>query len=176
LLKEQPMWDPQDFSESYRRRNPVAVGAAQRVLRDRAAAEDVAQDVFTRLWERPAAYDPTRGTLASYVAMVARSRALDRWRSRQADDVATERLRSQISAAAPERGADELAIRRERSRAVLRALGDAPQEQRQAVLLAYGAGLSAGEVASVTNVPVGTAKSRIRLGLMRARCALGEAA
>ncbi|MCW2954071.1 MAG: polymerase, sigma-24 subunit, subfamily [Conexibacter sp.] len=170
------MWDPQDFSDAYRRLAPVAVRAAQRVLRDQAAAEDVAQDVFTGLWERPGAYDPTRGTLASYVAMVARSRALDRWRSRQVADVATERLTSEISAAAPERGADELAIRRERSRAALRALGTAPQEQREAVLLAYGVGLSAREVARATQVPVGTAKSRIRLGLIRARGAFGEAA
>ncbi len=86
------MWDPREFSETYRRLAPVAVRAAERVLHDRAAAEDVAQDVFARLWERPQAYDPARGSLASYVAMVARSRALDRWRSRQAADAAAERL------------------------------------------------------------------------------------
>lgn len=169
------MWDPKDFSEAYRRLNPIAVRAAQRVLRDQAAAEDVAQDVFTGLWERPGSYDPARGSLASYVAMVARSRALDRWRSRQAADAATERMTGEISSAAPERAADELAIRRDRSRAALTALRTAPAEQCQAVLLAYGAGLSAREVAHATQVPVGTAKSRIRLGLIRARDALEAA-
>jgi RNA polymerase sigma-70 factor, ECF subfamily len=172
MLKEHPMWDPREFSETYRRLAPVAVRAAERVLHDRAAAEDVAQDVFARLWERPHAYDPARGTLASYVAMVARSRALDRWRSRQAAEAATERL-SHDADLASSGNAAELAWHRQRVEASIAALRQAPDEQRQAVLLAYGAGLSAREVAAATKVPIGTAKSRIRLGLIRTREALG---
>lgn len=166
------MWDPREFSDLYRQLAPVAVRAADRVLHDRAAAEDVAQDVFARLWERPGAYDPARGSLTGYVAMVARSRALDRWRSRQACDAATERMTrdADVRCAC---AADEPAIRRARVAASIEALRDAPREQRQAVLLAYGAGLTAREVAQATSVPVGTAKSRIRLGLIRARDALG---
>ncbi len=166
------MWDPREFSDVYRRLAPVAVRAAERVLHDRAAAEDVAQDVFARLWERPETYDPARGTLASYVAMVARSRALDRWRSRQAADAATERL-SHDADLHSDGNAAELAWQRERVEASIAALRQAPDEQRQAVLLAYGAGLSAREVAAATKVPIGTAKSRIRLGLIRTREALG---
>lgn len=171
------MWDPHDFSETYRRLSPLAVRAAERVLRDRLAAEEVAQDVFAGLWERPAAYDPARGTLAAYVAMVARSRALDRWRTRQVADDAALRLTGEADAAARRAsGADELAIDRARASAALAALATAPPEQREAVLLAFGAGLSAGEVARATCVPLGTAKSRIRRGLMRARDALESAA
>lgn len=166
------MWDPREFSDVYRRLAPVAVRAAERVLHDRAAAEDVAQDVFARLWERPETYDPARGTLTSYVAMVARSRALDRWRSRQAADAATERL-SHDADLHSDGNAAELAWQRERVEASIAALRQAPDEQRQAVLLAYGAGLSAREVAAATKVPIGTAKSRIRLGLIRTREALG---
>jgi RNA polymerase sigma-70 factor (ECF subfamily) len=166
------MWDPREFSETYRRLAPVAVRAAERVLHDRAGAEDVAQDVFARLWERPSAYDPGRGSLPSYVAMVARSRALDRWRARQAADAAAERM-SRDAELHTDGNADELAYRRTRVEASIAALREAPREQRQAVLLAYGAGLTAREVAAATKVPVGTAKSRIRLGLIRTREALG---
>jgi RNA polymerase sigma-70 factor (ECF subfamily) len=166
------MWDPREFSEVYRRLAPVAVRAADRVLHDRAAAEDVAQDVFARLWERPSAYDPARGSLTSYVAMVARSRALDRWRSRQAADAATERMSRDVELQT-DGNAAEIAYQRARVEASIEALREAPHEQRQAVLLAYGAGLSAREVAAATKVPVGTAKSRIRLGLIRTREALG---
>jgi RNA polymerase sigma-70 factor (ECF subfamily) len=166
------MWDPLEFSATYRRLAPVAVRAAERVLHDRAAAEDVAQDVFVRLWERPTAYDPSRGSLAGYVAMVARSRALDRWRSRQAGDAAAERMRREVPLSS-DGNAEELAYQRSRVRATIAALREAPHEQRQAVLLAYGAGLTAREVAAATKVPLGTAKSRIRLGLIRTREVLG---
>jgi RNA polymerase sigma-70 factor (ECF subfamily) len=168
------MWDPREFSETYRSLAPVAIRAAERVLHDRGAAEDVAQDVFARLWERPSAYDPARGSLASYVAMVARSRALDRWRSRRAAEAAAERLGHDAEPYA-DGNAAELADQRVRLRASIAALRQAPHEQRQAVLLAYGAGLTAREVAAATKVPVGTAKSRIRLGLIRTREALGVA-
>lgn len=166
------MWDPREFSETYRRLAPIAVRSAERVLHDRAAAEDVAQDVFVRLWERPSAFDPARGSLAGYVSMVARSRALDRWRSRQAADAATERMSHDVELHT-DGNAAELADHRSRVRASIAALREAPHEQRQAVLLAYGAGLSAREIAAATKVPVGTAKSRIRLGLIRTREALG---
>jgi RNA polymerase sigma-70 factor (ECF subfamily) len=172
MSKERPMWDAREFSETYRRLAPVAVRAAERVLHDRAAAEDVAQDVFVRLWERPQAYDPARGTLASYVALVARSRALDRWRSRQAAEAAAARLGHDADLHSDGNTA-ELAWQRQRVAASIAALRQAPDEQRQAVLLAYGAGYSAREVAAATKVPLGTAKSRIRLGLMRTREALG---
>ena len=166
------MWDSREFSDVYRHLAPVAIRAAERVLHDRAASEDVAQDVFAGLWERPAAYDPTRGSLAGYVAMVARSRALDRWRSRQASDAATERLGHDVGFAVEGSVADS-AVWRERVDLAIAALRAAPHEQRQAVLLAYGAGYTAREVAALTRVPIGTAKSRIRLGLIHARAALG---
>lgn len=165
------MWDPRDFSDLYRRLSPVAIRAADRVLHDRAAAEDVAQDVFVRLWEQPGAFDPARGSLTGYVAMVARSRALDRRRSRVAREAATERLGHDTALLGEDAG--EEAIRRTRVEASIAALRQAPQEQRQAVLLAYAGGLTAREVAEATAVPIGTAKSRIRLGLIRARLALG---
>src|SRR3954468_4013406 len=83
---------PHAFEHAYREHRPRAFGTALAVLRDHAAAEDVAQDVFAHLWRRPAAFDPSRGSLPSYVTMLARSRAIDRLRTRSARDAAVDRL------------------------------------------------------------------------------------
>src|SRR3712207_2644971 len=83
--------DIHQFNEAYRRLAPLALASANRVLHDEAAAEDVVQDVFVQLWMKPHSYTPARGPLASYVSMLARSRALDRWRSRTARQSAVER-------------------------------------------------------------------------------------
>ena len=69
------------FSAAYREHYPLAYSAAYRVLGDAAAAEDVVHDVFAALWRDPSKFDPRRGSLPGYVAMMARSRAVDRVRS-----------------------------------------------------------------------------------------------
>lgn len=169
--------DPSQFDDAYRALAAPAFSAALGVLRDAAAAEDVVQDVFVHLWRNPAAFDAGRGSLRGYVTMLARSRALDRWRSRSVREDAVDR-----SARAASRGSEEAesaaepVIRRERSRTLLRALDDLPSPQRQALLLAFGRGLTAHEIAQVTAVPVGTAKSRIRLGMQRAEAVLDRVA
>ena len=162
--------DPTQFNDAYRRLAPRALAAANQVLRDEAAAEDVVQDVFMQLWLKPAAFDPARGSLASYVTMMARSRALDRWRTRSARDAAVERSAEQVRVElSDQESAVEPVIRRERSRRLLGALEGLPGDQRDALLLAYGRGLTAHEIATVTGIPLGTAKSRVRLGLRKAR-------
>jgi RNA polymerase sigma-70 factor (ECF subfamily) len=147
------------------------------VLRDEAAAEDVVQDVFMHLWRRPSAFDPSRGSLTSYVSMLARSRALDRWRTRTARDSAVERSAAEARVnQSDHESAAEPVIRRESSMRLLGALEELPTDQRDAVLLAYGRGLTAPEIARATNIPLGTAKSRVRLGLRKARESLHAAA
>lgn len=169
--------DPRQFDDAYRTLAPGAFAAAVRVLRDAATAEEVVQDAFVHLWRTPSAFDPARGSLRSYVTMLARSRALDRWRSRSVREGAAERSRQELRPVAEVgESAIEPVLRREQSGRVLRALEDLPSAQRQALLLAYGGGLTAREIAAVTSVPVGTAKSRLRLGLRRAEGALGRAA
>ncbi len=161
------------FDASYEELRPLAVASAQRVLRDQAAAEDVAQDVFIALWRNPRAYDPKRGSLRSYVSLMARSRALDRWRTRQAREAAVDRsaVEQRFSQSDAESAAEPV-LRRDRSRRILHALDSLPGEQREAVLLAFGRGLTAQEIASAVGVPLGTAKSRVRLGLQKARSQL----
>src|ERR687893_1479301 len=88
--------NPAQFNAEYRRLAPLALAAANRVLRDEAAAEDVVQDVFMQLWLKPASFDPARGSLTSYVTMLARSRAVDRWRTRSAREAAVERSADEV--------------------------------------------------------------------------------
>jgi RNA polymerase sigma-70 factor (ECF subfamily) len=170
--------DPRQFDDAYRQLAPQAIAAARRVLRDDAAAEDVVQDVFMQLWLRPSSYDARRGPLSAYVTMMSRSRALDRWRSRSARDAAVERTKEEVkvSGVGAEEPADEHVIRRDRNRRLAGALQHLPAEQRDALLLAYGKGMSASEIAEATAIPLGTAKSRLRLGLRKTRENLATAA
>src|SRR4051794_15222562 len=169
--------DPIQFNDAYRRLAPLALASAKRVLRDVAAAEDVVQDVFMQLWLKPSNYDPSRGSLSTYVSMISRSRALDRWRSRSARDQAVERSAEQSRVLVePAESAADPVIRRERSLTLLDTLNKLPTDQRDAVLLAYGRGLTAQEIAQASHIPLGTAKSRLRLGLSKARATLKAAA
>jgi RNA polymerase sigma-70 factor (ECF subfamily) len=170
--------DPRQFDDAYRQLAPQAIAVANRVLRDEAAAEDVVQDVFMQLWLRPSSYDARRGPLSAYVTMMSRSRALDRWRSRSARDAAVERTKEQaeLNGAAIEEAADERVIRRDRTRRLAGAIKRLPAEQRDALLLAYGRGMTASEIAEASAIPLGTAKSRLRLGLRKTRENLTAAA
>ncbi len=165
--------DPDQFDRAYNEHAPAMLASANRVLRDTAAAEDVVHDVFMALWRKPSSFDPARGQLGSYLTMMARSRALDRWRTRSARESAVDRVKQQIR---PEsvigEDAAEPVVRRDDSRRLLHALDKLPGDQREAVLLAFGKGLTAREIATAAGVPLGTAKSRVRLGLAKARSEL----
>jgi RNA polymerase sigma-70 factor (ECF subfamily) len=168
--------DASRFALAYLELRPTALRVARAVLGDEAAAEDVVQDVFLHLWQRPTAYDPARGSLRTYVAMLARSRAVDRWRSSAAHESALQRAGTELRVL-PEafESSEEPVIRRDRHRRVREALDSLPSEQRDAVLLS-SVGLSASDIAGRANLPLGTAKSRIRLGLDKARAHLEDAA
>jgi RNA polymerase sigma-70 factor, ECF subfamily len=164
------------FTSAYRAHGQRAFSAAQQVLGDPAAAEDVVQDVFTALWRDPSKFDPRRGSLAGYVGMMARSRAVDRVRSRNAGAAAVDRLAVRDA----ERGLTEdspaeRAITRDEAGRVLAVVGDLPPAQRDAMLLVYGRGATLAEIAAATGVPLGTVKSRLRLGVRRTREALAAA-
>jgi RNA polymerase sigma-70 factor, ECF subfamily len=162
--------NPDAFRCVYEAHHDSLVRIAWRVLRDDAAAEDVVQDVFLDLWCTPSSYDPRRGSVHSYLRMIVKSRALDRWRARMVAVGAVERARAQArTGAIAGDSAHERVIKSETARAVRDAVDSLPPSQREAILLAYGSGLSTPEVASVTGAPLGTAKSRVRLGLNAAR-------
>jgi RNA polymerase sigma-70 factor, ECF subfamily len=160
--------DPSAFERAYREHRAAAFAAAVHVLRDAAAAEEVVQDAFMHLWTRPTAFDPRRGSLRSYVTMLARSRAIDRWRTQAVQETTVERLKAALGGEG-EGSAAERAIERDRAARVVSVLDRLPAPQREAVLLAFGGGLTMSEIAAAVGVPLGTAKSRVRLGLLKLR-------
>ena len=164
-----------DFERAVAEHRPAMVLAARSVLRDTAAAEDVVQDVLMQLWLRPERYDDARGGLGRYLTMLARSRALDRWRSRAALEAAVERARGQ-TALAPDthESAADPVMRRESAREAMSALSTLPEQQRDALVLTFGGGLTMSQLARHVDIPVGTAKSRVRIGLQKARLALAD--
>ena len=163
------MVDPPTFATVYDRYSPGVYATALRVLGRPAAAEDVTQDVFLRFWREPGRFDASRGDLGPYLRLMARSRALDLWRREQAAGRAHDRLKVVTRGDdAPAEEAPALAVERgERRSAVRAALRELPPREREALVLAYWGGLSGREVAEATQVPLGTAKSRIRQGLQR---------
>ncbi len=163
--------DPAGFAQAYDDHSRGVYAAAFRVLGNGTQAQDVVQDVFLRLWRRPHTFDASRGELGSYLRMMARSRALDLWREAQAAGRATDRMKVAIADEEPR--ADErpsVMVERQSDGEIVRAaLGRLPLPQREALVLAYWGGLTADEIASRAHIPLGTAKSRIRLGLEKLR-------
>jgi len=169
--------DPTTFAQAYDEHQRGVHAAANRILNNAALAQDVTQDVFLRVWRRPDRFDARRGELGSYLRLMARSRALDLWREAQAQGRASDRLKLVVSA---EEGRVEerpaaAAERDDERTAVRAALKRLPGPQREALVLAYWGGLTADEIAQRAHVPLGTAKSRIRLGLARLRDECGSA-
>jgi RNA polymerase sigma-70 factor (ECF subfamily) len=163
--------DPAVYARVYEQHSRGVYGAAHRILGNAAQAQDVTQDVFLKVWRQPRRFDARRGELGSYLRLMARSRALDLWREGQAAGRASDRLKLAVARDEP-RTEDRPAPMAEREsdrRAVRGALAELPDKQREAVVLAYWGGLTADEIARRSNVPLGTAKSRIRLGVAKLR-------
>jgi RNA polymerase sigma-70 factor (ECF subfamily) len=136
------------------------------ILRDATLAEDVVQEVFERVW-RGSGHDERRGPLGPYLKLLARSRALDLWRRTRSAERAQHRLEEDADAALTLHSPETVLARATERRLARAAVRRLPQEQRQAIGLAYWGGLSARELATVEGIPLGTAKSRVRMGLAK---------
>jgi RNA polymerase sigma-70 factor (ECF subfamily) len=141
-------------------------GSALRVVGDASAAQDVVQDVFVELWTHPDRYDPAAGTLRTYLAVLARHRAVDLIRSEFRRLARQERTYRLTPEPAPAGVGDEI-LAAETAGLVRAAVQLLPASQRQVVELVYFEGLTCREVASAVGIPEGTAKSRLRLALAR---------
>lgn len=144
-------------------------GIAFRVIGDARAAEDIAQDVFMRLWEEPAGFQPERGSLRTWLGTLAHRRAVDHVRREEAKRRTAIREASR-PAVAPD--VEEMAMALVTAERVRAALDTLPEDQKEAIQLAYFGGRTYREVAQVLGIPEGTAKSRLRLGLRRIAGAL----
>ncbi|MGY0487317.1 sigma-70 family RNA polymerase sigma factor [Streptomyces sp. WG-D5] len=160
--------DEAALSEAYDAYSGLVRGVAVRVTRSAGAADDVAQEVFAHLWARPYAFDARRGTLRTWLTMLAHRRAVDWVRSEArhrkaatADDAALHAI------PAPDPGPDERVVDRERSLLLHSAVAQLPLPQRQVVHLAYFAGRTYRQAAAELGIPEGTAKTRMRTALHR---------
>ncbi len=143
-------------------------GMAVTMLGDRAAAEDVAQQTFERAWRHAGAFDARRASVRTWLLTICRRLAIDALRLRRATPLPPDELLGMLPAAGDERPEDRAVDFNEVDR-VRRAVAGLPEEQRRALLLAVLGGHTATEIAAVERVPVGTIKSRIRLGMGRLR-------
>ena len=157
------------FARLYDAVSPTVYGVALRILRDPAEAEEAALDAFLQIWKQASRFDDRRGSAISWILVLVRSRAIDRLRSRRS-------VREMERPMAPEHepgGGAEDAIHDTwagEQRAILRrALAELPDSQRRALELAYFEGLTHVELAERLGEPIGTVKTRIRLGLMKLR-------
>ena len=163
------------MADLYERHGSSVYGLALRVLGDTGRAQDVLQDVFVRLWQRPDRFDPTRGSLRSFLLRDAHGRSLDRLRSDGARTRREQRHEGDRSISLRDQDLErevEGLLRHEQLRDVVGSLG--PRE-REAITLAYFNGHSYREVARLLGEPEGTIKSRIRLGLRHIADKLDEA-
>ncbi|ABB58034.1 sigma-70 family RNA polymerase sigma factor [Synechococcus elongatus] len=154
----------------YDRHAGLVYGIAMQVLGNPQEAEDLTQDIFIRLVDRQHShYDSKRGSLRTYLAVLTRSRAIDRLRSRRTQASAIERVQNQVKQEATEDPPIASLGAAETSAEVQKALAQLPESQQQVLRLAYYEGLSQSDIAERLSEPLGTIKARARRGLLKLR-------
>jgi RNA polymerase sigma-70 factor (ECF subfamily) len=161
--------DPQALEQLYHRYGGAVLALCLRILRDRAEAEDVLEEVFWELWQRRGRYDRERAAPFSYLMTLARSRALDRLRFRRRREGVWQGLPDGELPAGVAASPYEDALLAEQRAAIERALDELPEASRRAVELSFFEGLSHREIADRLGDPLGTVKTRIRQGLLALR-------
>jgi RNA polymerase sigma-70 factor (ECF subfamily) len=167
--------DPAAFEVFYDRHGAAAYSLAYRIVGDRGTAEEVSQEAFLSIWRSRARYDRARGGVRSWLLGVVRNRAIDTVRRAAGG---APRLDADDEAALAARPAPELteveAVRRETAREVRGALDELPEDQSRVLKLAYFGGFSQSEIAKMLEMPLGTVKGRMRLGLEKIRATMAE--
>ena len=149
--------------------NRLVFGLILRVVGDRATAEEVLLDVYTQVWRQAASYDTSRGVPLAWIMTIARSRAIDRVRAWRPDQQKKESLDAISEVTATGISPEEASVYSERQQLVRHALQTLAPEQREVIELAYYAGLSHSEIALKLGQPLGTVKTRTRLGMIKLR-------
>jgi RNA polymerase sigma-70 factor, ECF subfamily len=167
--------DAEAFEVFYDRHGGAAYSLAYRILGERGAAEDCIQEAFISIWRSGGRFDPTRGSVRSWTLSIVRNRAIDALRSKAGkapkltfddDEILESRPSSELT--------EEEAMRHETATEVRGALSQLPDDQSKVIQLAFFGGFSQSEIAGMLNVPLGTVKGRMRLGLEKIRGELAE--
>lgn len=179
LLSRAAEGDEAAFARVYESTCRRVFGLALRILRDPSAAEEAALDAYVSVWRHARSYDPRRGDPLTWMLTIARSKAIDRLRARarrgrHRSDLDLETALGLHEAADPGPGPEAASVQAERCLRVRQALERLPRRQRDAIERAYFGGLSHSEVARDLGEPLGTVKSRIRVGLRSLQRVLQE--
>jgi len=162
------------LGQLYDRFGQAVYALCLRIVRDGATAEELTQEVFVRLWRSASSFEPERGRVSTWLLRIAHNLALNELRRRQsrpvvAPDTDWDSTSAALTDTSGESDPSLVAALRERAEVVRQALRQLPAPQREAIELAFFGGLSQSEVAAALGAPLGTIKSRIRLGMQRLR-------
>jgi RNA polymerase sigma-70 factor (ECF subfamily) len=159
--------EPQALADLYDESSGLIFSIARRILRNPADAEEITLDVYTYVWRSAAQFDRSRGSVATWLVMLTRSRAIDRLRSlsSRTDQSGTNRSRSLLATSVASSSDDSHSSRV----SIVRALQQLEPADRQLLNLAFYSGLSHSELATKLETPLGTVKSRVRAALGRLR-------
>ncbi|WP_236588276.1 RNA polymerase sigma factor [Tumebacillus amylolyticus] len=174
LLRQVAGGDREALGMLYDRYERLVYSLAYRVVQDPQTAEEVVQDVFTRVWQKHALYDPALAKFSTWLLQVARNRAIDvlKSRRRQQESVSDDTLLQTVADASPQTEEQVLqAIEQEEIRDAMRELNP---EQRDVIHWMYFDGWTQQEISNRQDIPLGTVKSRVRLALNRLRQTLGK--
>ncbi len=167
--------DKRAFETIFDRYGDLVYSTALRVLRDPHLAQDISQEIFVRLWRKPESYVAERGRFLTWLISVTRNRAVDEIRSRgrrqRHETASPEEQQREIPAGEANDPALNAQLA-EQARTVRAALAELPSEQRQVIELAYFGGLTQQEISDRLHQPLGTVKTRIRLGMQKMRAPL----
>ena len=162
------------FAELYGRHSKRLRATIDGVVHEEAEADDVLQEIFVQVWKQARRYSPKAGRPLGWMVTIARRRAIDRLRRRQAYSRARERFEKRVNqeSQTPRRDGTEKLILNDLRKFLKKSIRGLPRFQREAVELAFFNGLSHREIAAVTHAPLGTVKTRLELGLQKLTHAL----
>ena len=163
-----PRGDAEAFAVLYDRHSRVAYSLAYRMMGERQAAEDLLQDAFLEIWRRAATYRAERGSLRTWILSIVHNRGIDRLRSLSSRRRTQEKVEAEAPTSQPSEAFAETWRNSQREQ-VRAAMSTLPPEQLKILELAYFSGYTHVEVADILDLPLGTVKSRMRLGLKKIR-------
>ena len=160
--------DAQAFAALYDRHGRVAYSLAYRIMGERQAAEDLVQESFLKMWRAAGSYRVERASVRTWVLSIVRNRGIDHLRSSASRRKTQDKVEAQTPASQPSEAFGE-AWRNSQGEQVREALRGLPQEQLKVLELAYFSGYTHTEIAGLLDLPLGTVKGRMRLGLKKVR-------
>jgi RNA polymerase sigma-70 factor (ECF subfamily) len=174
LLRRIGQGDRESFAQLYDRFSSAVFSAAYRIVNNQQAAEDVLQEVFLQVWEKAALYDPARGKPLTWAITLTRNKAIDRLRATQRRGRLKDSLERDAGTSEKFDGRNsfDAVDLMEKGKLVNEALHKLPDEQREALELAFFSGLTQSEIAEHLKEPLGTIKARIRRGMLRLKSLL----